>query len=633
MLPCFIFLFVIVVRSVVGQDCYCTTCCDGCPHVTIPTTATEIASFAFQDCTTIQTVVIPTSVTYVEQHAFYCKPPTCALLYEYVTALSYCIAVFYASAIRSLVLQTSLVVISDYAFSFCSITALIVPTSVTYLGKGAFKTSRSSIQSLDLPTSLIVISAYSFSYCRINTLIVPTSVTYLGEGAFSSFFNANVASVILPTSLGTISNSAFFYTALTSFTMPTSVSYIGEAAFYGVMISSLNLRTSVRVISDYAFYECTKLGVLSIPTSVVSIGQSAFKSTPLALVVIPTCTPSCLPSSAPTSSPTDFPAVSQSSTLVPTCSLSTAPSQPPTENPTYILSSTPSCAPSTTKVPSRASLSSEAPTASNGTVTYVPYSSGPPLPTVVPTSIPKSYPTLTPTFSTGTLQAFHVSQTIQGLTASEFSSNANSTEVLTAAIVSCFKAPISITASHVLDLMVVAATAGGRDQLLSTSSSSSILVSYDIFTSSKYPSSAYSTQLSIAVGSGAFTRSLQMHAALRGTTCLLNATSSMVSVGDRNPSLLPTVAVGPSSTGSQGDGFLSVGLLAGIAAGSLAVCILCGVALMRCQSVRRCCWSCCGWCSSGNRRSSSSRGNSSYIQFTSSYDSRIESSVFDDAII
>ena len=45
-----------------GQDCYCTTCCDGCPHVTIPTTATDIATSAFEECATIQTIVIPTYV-------------------------------------------------------------------------------------------------------------------------------------------------------------------------------------------------------------------------------------------------------------------------------------------------------------------------------------------------------------------------------------------------------------------------------------------------------------------------------------------------------------------------------------------------------------------------------------------
>ena len=130
------------------------------------------------------------------------------------------------------------------------------------------------------------------------------------------------------------------------------------------------------------------------------------------------------------------------------------------------------------------------------------------------------------------------------MTASEFSSNANSTEVLTAAIVSCFKAPISITASQVLNLMVAAEPAQLLSSTSSSSSSSSILVSYDIFTSSKYPSSAYSTQLSMAVGSGAFTRSLQMHAALRGTSCLLNATSSMVSVGNADLSLLIWMGLG-----------------------------------------------------------------------------------------
>ena len=81
---------------------------------------------------------------------------------------------------------------------------------------------------------------------------------------------------------------------------------------------------------------------------------------------------------------------------------------------------------------------------------------------------------------------------------------------------------------------------------------------------------------------------------------------------DATPSLL--------LSGSQGDGALSVGLLAGIAAGSLAVCILCGgVALMRCQSVRYCF---SGWCGSSRM---SSRIKSSYIQFTN-FDSRIEAS-------
>eukprot|EP01036_Dinobryon_divergens_P028265 gene28267-37186_t len=534
----FCFLVFLLVDTVAGQDCFCTTCCDGCPEVTIPTTATEIASFAFQDCTTIQTVIIPTSTTFLGKYAFY------------------------ATALTGLILPTSMVRVSDNCFAQCSsLRSLTIPTpslTVCTLADAA-------LRSLDLPTSLVVISDYAFS----NNIRLATSLM-----------------------------------------VPTSVTYLGQEAFISAVITKLSLPTSVRVIADFAFFSCKKLGIVNLPTSVASIGAYAFNSDPISEVIIPTSVVTLAPTAFPTSTTIIF-AAPQPPTIA--TAQPSRPSYAPSHYPTYKSGYSTSGTPSYTR---------------------------PQFPTIVSTITPTFYPTLTPTYSAGTLQVFHATQTILGLTASEFSSNANNTEVLTAAIVSCFKAPISITASQVLNLVVVAA-AGERTQLLSTSSSSpSILVSYDIFTSSKYPSSAYSTQLSIAVGSGAFTRSLQMHAALRGTTCLLNATSSMVSVGDRNPSLLPTVAVGPSSTGSQGDGFLSVGLLAGIAAGSLAVCILCGVALMRCQSVRRCCWSCCGWCSSGNsssdasrRPSSPSRGKSSYMQFPS-YDSRIESSaVFDDAII
>ena len=62
MYVCLYVLMLATVSVPVGQDCYCTTCCDGCPFVTIPTTATDIATSAFEDCTTIQSIVIPTYV-------------------------------------------------------------------------------------------------------------------------------------------------------------------------------------------------------------------------------------------------------------------------------------------------------------------------------------------------------------------------------------------------------------------------------------------------------------------------------------------------------------------------------------------------------------------------------------------
>lgn len=74
--------------------------------------------------------------------------------------------------------------------------------------------------------------------------------------------------------------TAAFYgcSGLTSLTIPSSVTEIGESAFEGCSgLTSLTISSSVTSIGEYAFSGCSGLTSLTIPSSVTSIGGRAFE--------------------------------------------------------------------------------------------------------------------------------------------------------------------------------------------------------------------------------------------------------------------------------------------------------------------------------------------------------------------
>jgi hypothetical protein len=121
-------------------------------------------------------------------------------------------------------------------------------------------------------------------------------------------------------------------------------------------------------------------------------------------------------------------------------------------------------------------------------------------------------------------------QTITGISLNQYDSNSNNTIALKTAIAQSFTAPTNISVSDVQSLIVSGANTRRNRRFLQTSSSS-IFASYQIVTSSKYPSSAYSAQLSDSVSNGQFDTNLQTASQQLGTTSFENATSSAVSIG------------------------------------------------------------------------------------------------------
>ena len=114
-----------------------------------------------------------------------------------------------------------------------------------------------------------------------------------------SLFNKDVNEIVIPetivvdgitysvTSIG--ANAFFGCSSLTSITIPSGVTNIGEYAFSGCSsLASINIPNGVTNIGDYAFSDCSSLTSITIPNSVTSIGKEAFSyCRALASITIP----------------------------------------------------------------------------------------------------------------------------------------------------------------------------------------------------------------------------------------------------------------------------------------------------------------------------------------------------------
>ena len=89
------------------------------------------------------------------------------------------------SSLTSVIIPSSVTGIGEDAFSYCSsLTSINIPSSVTEIGRDAFRDC-SSLTSVNIPSSVTEIGGYAFSGCSSLTSInIPSSVTSIGEVAF-----------------------------------------------------------------------------------------------------------------------------------------------------------------------------------------------------------------------------------------------------------------------------------------------------------------------------------------------------------------------------------------------------------------------------------------------------------------
>ena len=293
--------------SVIKIGSYAFSECTRMESITIPNGVTHIGTYAFYNCQSLTSITIPTSVTSIDGWAFYsCRGLNTVTIPQGVTSIGYC-AFYECRNLTRVVIPNSVTSIGASAFSSCNNL-----DSVVYCGtQEQWKAVRKDTNALFSYGTVLKYHSYTNGVCgycqecdpgiltfELNetadgyivsdcpqtasgNLTIPATynglpITAIGARAF--YDCRDLLSVDIPDSVTSIGNGAFSgCVSVVEFIIPERVTSIATSAFLNCpSLTSIIIPSSVTSMGDSVFLNCTSLTRVEIAASITSIGEDVF---------------------------------------------------------------------------------------------------------------------------------------------------------------------------------------------------------------------------------------------------------------------------------------------------------------------------------------------------------------------
>lgn len=249
---------IVIPNGITTLEDYTFASCTELESVTLPDGLTSISEGVFSKCSSLSEVVIPNSVTTIEKNVF----RNCTSLKRMTTPA--------VSAIHQMFLDSDSIIIP--LESLCVTGNVDIPAGFAQWCR--------NLTSLTIDGTIKEIGTDAFSDCpklsAMTSFTVPASVTKIGEGAFSSLTNLKTLSIPPIATLASVFETVpdtLMYLDLTG-TSPVVQDFASDAS----NLVRVTIADGIGSIGSKAFYRCSALKDITIPSSVASIeGKEVFQ--------------------------------------------------------------------------------------------------------------------------------------------------------------------------------------------------------------------------------------------------------------------------------------------------------------------------------------------------------------------
>ncbi len=249
-----------------------------------------IGHSAFRGCSSLKVIRLSRKLTIISEDTFY----NCSSL-ERVDYLD----------------ETEVTQIDNYAFYGCSLINLVFPETLQTIGTEAFRNNK-NLYSVTLPQLLTTIESGAFYGCNNLVEVIDNSPLEIEKGSSSNGFigynasniitdgsngktltqnngfmiydgylllayTGNESEIVIPTGVTEIKTEAFYEAySLYEVVLPSTLKTIGNSAFAYSNIRKIVIPEGVETIGNSAFSSCINLLYASIPSTVTTVGTNIF---------------------------------------------------------------------------------------------------------------------------------------------------------------------------------------------------------------------------------------------------------------------------------------------------------------------------------------------------------------------